>query len=402
MRIAFLRQGEELGINRHVYSLFDHLKEQGAEVKDLDLSEGDLQDRVQELLDFSPYFTLDLNGSSIVFGEREGERVPIFDAFGFVHVSLFVDEPLFHFPILLETKSANNFLPVVADLKYADSLRFLGHERGTFYITPFIDPKRMPSIPEEKDIEALFLGPAIDPQILVQQVAQNLKENLVPYFFEVGEFLFRNPEAHILYASEYILSMFNQNFQEEFSKWRQENPQDYLRLLNDISLYATARKRWYILSFLEGINLKIVGAFEGELKEGHEHISTNNWEEALELIGRSHITILSYPHAVPTGVGFVPLEVAFMGSAPMVDFRSTLPGFFSPGEEVITYLPLDRADIEEKIVYYLENLQEAREIGQRARERVLQNYTPKDRAEFLYNIFQDILAQAQSQQNSQG
>ncbi|MFN3264733.1 MAG: glycosyltransferase, partial [Aquificaceae bacterium] len=71
------------------------------------------------------------------------------------------------------------------------------------------------------------------------------------------------------------------------------------------------------------------------------------------------------------------------------------PGFFTPGQEVITYLPLDRADIEEKVVYYLENPQEAREIGRRARERVIQNYTPEERAEFLYNMFQDILSQAQ-------
>ncbi len=401
MRIAFLKQGEDLGINRHMLGLVDYLRELGAEVKELDLSQGDLQDRVQELLDFSPYFTLDVNGSCVIFGEREGQRIPVFDAFGFVHVSLLADEPLFHFPILLDLKNANNLLLVISDLKYADSLRLLGHERGTLYMTPFIDPKQMPSIPEEKDIEAIFLGPAIDPQILAQQMLQNLREDFIPYFFEVGEFLFRNPEAHILYASEYILSMLNPGFQEEFNRWRQENFQDYLKLLNDISFYATARKRWYILSFLEGINLKILGAFEGELKEGHEHISTNGWSEALELIGRSHITILSYPHTVPTGVGFVPLEVAFMGSAPMVDFRATLGGFFTPEEEVITYLPLDRADIEEKVVYYLENLQEAREIGQRAREKVLQSYTPKDRAEFLYKTFQDILAQAQSQQDSQ-
>ncbi|MFN4012960.1 MAG: glycosyltransferase [Aquificaceae bacterium] len=401
MRIAFLKQGNDLGISRHVLGLLDNIKELGAEVKEIDLSQDNLQDRVQELLDFSPYFTLDINGSSVIFGEREGERVPIFDAFGFVHVSLFMEEPLFYFPILLDLKNANNLLLVISDLKYADSLRFLGHEKGTLYMTPFIDPQQMPQTPQEKDIEAIFLGPVVEPHIFAQRVLQNIKEDFVPYFFEVGEFLFRNPEAHILYASEYILSMFNPSFQEEFNQWRQGDPQAYFKLLNDISFYATARKRWYILSFLEGINLKILGAFEGELKDGHEHISTESWRDALELIGRSYITILSYPHTVPTGVGFVPLEVAFMGSAPMVDFRATLGSFFTPEEEVITYLPLDRADIEEKLVYYLENLQEAKKIGERARERVLQNFTPKDRAQFLYNTFQDILAQAQSQQDSQ-
>lgn len=400
MRIALLRQGKDLGINRHVLAFLEIFREKGAEVQDFDLMEGELQDTVNRLLEFSPLFTLDLNGSCVVFGEREGQKMPIFDAFGFVHVSLFTDEPLFHFPVLLDLRQSTNFLPIVTDLKYADSLKFLGHERGTYYITPFVDPKQMPEPSEDKDVEAIFLGPVLDPNIIAQQVAQNIKESFVPYFFEVGEFLFRNPEAHILYAGEYILSMFNQNFQEEFTKWRQENPQDYIRFLNDISFYATARKRWYILSFLEGMSLKIVGAFEGELKEGHEHIAIQSWEEALELIGRSYITILSYPHAVPTGVGFVPLEVAFMGSAPFIDFRATLPGFFIPGQEIITYLPLDRADIEEKVIYYLENPQEAKEIGERAKEKVLQNYTPEDRAEFLYNMFQDILSQAQQKANS--
>ncbi len=401
MRVAFLRQGKELGINRHVLSFLEAFREKGVEVQDFDLTEGDLQEVVNRLLEFSPLFTLDLNGSCVVFGERDGQRLPIFDAFGFVHVSLFTDEPLFHFPVLFDLRQANNFLPVITDLKYADSLKFLGHERGTFYITPFVDPSQMPEPPEEKDIQVVFLGPAVDPNIIAQQALQNLKEDLVPYFFEVGEFLFRNPEAHLLYASEYILSMFNPSFQEEFARWRQENPQDYIRLLNDISFFATARKRWYILSFLEGINLKIVGAFEGELREGHEHVPIQNWDQALDIIGRSHMTLLSYPHAVPTGVGFAPLEVAFMGSAPLIDFRATLPGFFSPGQEVITYFPLDRADIEEKVVYYLENLDEAREIGRRAREKVLQSYTPQDRAEFLHKMFEDMVSQAKAKQNSE-
>lgn len=394
MRIAFLRQGKNLGINRHVLAFQEHFREKGAEVEDFDLMEGELEDSVNRLLEFSPLFTLDLNGSCVVFGEREGQKLPIFDALGFVHISLFTDEPLFHFPVLLDLRQANNFLPVVTDLKYADSLKFLGHERGTFYITPFVDPEQMPEPAEDRDIQLLFLGPVVDPDIIARQVAQSLREDFVPYFFEVGEFLFRNPESHLLYATEYILSMFNPNFQDEFTRWRQENPQDYIRLLNDMSFYATARKRWYILSFLEGINLKILGAFEGELREGHEHINVQDWDEALELIGRSYMTLLSYPHAVPTGVGFAPLEVAFMGSAPLVDFRATLPGFFTPGQEMITYLPLDRADIEEKVVYYLENPQEVREIGQRARERVLNGYTPQDRADFLYKMFEDILSQA--------
>ncbi|MCX8060818.1 MAG: glycosyltransferase, partial [Aquificaceae bacterium] len=392
MRIALLKQVKDLGINRHIFAFKSLLREKGAEVEEFDLSEGELQEVVNRLLAFSPTFALDINGSCILFGEREGERLFLPDAFGFVHVSLFTEEPLFHFPTLLDLRQVNNFLPVVTDLKYAESLKFLGHERGTFYITPFLDPAQMPQPSEDKDIELVFLGPVVDPDIVARQVVGNLKEDFVAYFFEVAEFLFRNPEVHLLHAGDYILSMFNQSFQEEFTKWKQENPQGYYRLLNDISFYATAKKRWYILSFLEGISLKIVGLFEGVLKQGHEHVNVQSWEEALQVLGRSYMTLMSFPHAVPTGIGFVPLEVAYMESAPLIDLRATLPGFFSVGSEVIDYLPLDRADIEEKLLYYLENLEQAREIGRKARERVLQNFGPRDRAEFFYGVLQNIFS----------
>ena len=400
MRVAFLLQGKENGARRHLFAFAKYLRKRGIEVKEIDLSEGELQDKVKELLDFSPMFVLDLDCNSVIFGERDGERIPIFDAFGFVHVSFITEEPLINFPVLLDIKSSTNFLPIVTDIRYKDSLKFLGHERGTLYITPFLDREEMPEISGEKDIEVVFLGPVIDPNFIAKEVVASLKESFVPYFLEVGEFLFRNPEAHVLYANEYILSMFNPNFQEEFNKWRQENPQDYLKLLRDILFYATARKRWYLLSFLEGINLKIVGAFEGELKESHEHIPVDDWFSMLEIVGRSYITILSYPYSMPTGIGFLPLETAYMESVPFIDYRATLPSFFNPEGEIITYLPLDRADIEEKILYYLDNLQEAREIGKRAKERVVQNYTPEDRCEFLYNTFQEILSQAQEESNS--
>ncbi|RMH81270.1 MAG: glycosyltransferase family 1 protein [Acidobacteria bacterium] len=400
MRVAFLKQGKELGLNRHLLALLDFFRNQGLEVEEFDLTEGGLQDTVNRLVEFSPLFTLDVNASGVIVGQRDEQRVPIFDAFGFVHVSLFTDEPLFYFPSLLDVVNSTNFLAVITDLKYADTLRLMGLDRGLFYITPFVDRKQMPEPSEEKDIELIFLGPVIDPQIIAQQITQVLKESFLPYFFEVGEFLFRNPEVHLLHASEYIFSMFNQSFQEEFIKWRQENPQEYFKLLNDLSVYATARKRWYILSFLEGINLRIVGGFQGELKEGHEHVEVQSWNEALELIGRSYMTLLSFPYAVPTGIGFTPIEVASMGSAPLIDYRATLPGFFMPDKEVITYLPLDRADIEEKVLFYLENLDRAREIGEKAREKVLQSFTPEDRAQFLYRLFQDILSQAQQKDQS--
>ncbi|MGC8853016.1 MAG: glycosyltransferase, partial [Hydrogenobacter sp.] len=142
--------------------------------------------------------------------------------------SIFTDDPLLYFPILLEIREANNFLPVVCDLKYVDSLKLLGINKGIFYITPFVDQRYMKQSKGEKDIQIIFVGPVVDPQIIANQVAEILPQYAVPLFFEVGEFMFRNPEVPAFVASEYILSMFQQSIQEQIEQWKREKPEEYL------------------------------------------------------------------------------------------------------------------------------------------------------------------------------
>ena len=394
MKLAFLKTGNEQGVNRHILALLDYFRSKGVEVREFELDQEDLQRTINEILEFSPTFSMDINSTGMIVGQQEQNKVPMCDAFGFVHVSIFTDDPLLYFPILLDIRHANNFLPVVCDLKYADSLKLLGINKGLFYITPFLDQKSMKYPSGEKDIQAVFVGPVVDPQIIAHQVVDTLPQYAVALFFEVGEFMFRNPEVPVFVASEYILSMFQQSFQEQIDEWRKEKPEEYLRFLNDVSIYATFKKRWYILSFLEGINLKILGGFQGELMEGHELIDTDSHEDFLVVFDRSYMAVLSYPFNMPSGIGFTPLEAGFMGCAPVIDYRMTLPGFLTPGSECIAYLPLDRADIEEKLLYYLEHLDEALLIGQSLRNKVLEKFSPEDRGEFLLGVFEQILNQA--------
>ncbi len=395
MKIAFLKTGQEEGVGRHILALLKAFKERGHDVLEVDLREGDIRRNVESLSNFGPQFVMDINSTGFIVGQQEnGEKVPLCDAMGFAHVSIFTDEPLFYFSSIIDATRANNFLPIVCDLKYADTLRFLGNDKGYFYITPFIDKAQMVPTTKEKEINVAFLGPVIDPDIVAQSILRSIKEKFAPLFFEVGDFLFRNPEAHLLYAFDYIFSMFNQTLQEELLKWRQENPEEFLRFLNDISAYATAKKRWYIINFLDGLEVKIIGKVEGELPEGHEEILVNNVQDLLNVYSRSRLSILVYPHNVPTGIGFSPLEACYMGSAAMVDYRATLPGFLLPGQEIITFLPIDRADIEEKILYYLDNTKELEEIASNGQQKVMQRYTYEDRAEFIIGLFEDILQQS--------
>ncbi len=394
MKLAFFKVGELQGSLKHLEALFEYLKGRGVELREIELDPNNVQRAVDELSEFRPAFTMDVNATGIIIGEQEGKKVPIYDIFGFVHFSLFTEEPMLHFPNLVGVEGHRNLVALVTDIKYVDSLRFLGVENIS-YITPFLNFSLFPQPAEEREIEVAFLGPVIDPEIVLNSVRQNIPENMLPLFVETGEFMFRNPEVHVLTAFNYILGIFNPQIQQEFMDWREKNEEAFLRMLNDISIYATMRKRWYLVNFLDGIDLKIVGEFQGELKEDHEQIKVNSYEELIDIYGRANMTIMSFPHTVPSGIGFTPLEVSAMGSAPVLDFRGTLPGFLVPGEEVITYMPLDRADIEEKLLYYLENPQEAREIGERAKNAVVNRYRVDDRGEFIYNLMKDIIAQAE-------
>ncbi len=396
MKLAFFKVGELQGSLKNLNALFEYLKGRGVEFREIELDPNNVQKAVEELQEFRPAFTMDVNATGIIFGEQEGKRVPLYDIFGFVHFSIFTEDPLLHFPNLMGVEGHRNLVALVTDIKYVDSLRMLGVENVS-YITPFLDFSLFPKPAEERDIEIAFLGPVIDPQIIVNTVSQNLPENIFPLFIETGEFMFRNPEVHVLTAFNYILSIFNPQIQQEFNQWREKNAEAFLRMLNDISIYATMRKRWYLVNFLEGIDLKIVGEFQGELREDHQQITINAYEDLFDVYGRTKITIMSFPHTVPSGIGFTPLEVAVMGSAPMIDFRGTLPGFLVPEQEVITYMPLDRADLEEKVLYYLDNPDHVKEIADRAGKAVIDRYRVDDRGEFVLGVMKDILSQAEQQ-----
>jgi hypothetical protein len=400
MKLAFLKIAELEGTPRHVRALLRYLEAKGVEVREFLLKQDNVQETVNELSEFQPIFTMDINGTGILFAEQEGKKVPFYDLFGVVHMSFFMEDPLLHFPQLLDAAGSRNLLALITDLRYIETLRMFGFQNIS-YITPFLDFTAIPEPSKERDLEVVFTGPVIDPQIIIDAARQNMDSDMFPYFLETGEFLFRNPEVNLLYAAEYVLSMFNPEFQQKFNEWRNKDRVSYLKLLNDIGIYATARKRWYVVSFLEGINLKIVGEFRGELREDHEVVNVSNHGELLEIFGRSHITITSFPHTVPTGIGFTPLEIAAMGSAPMLDFRGTLPAYFDLEREAISYMPLDRADIEEKILYFMDNLQEALQIGKAAQERVLSNFRVDDRGEFIFKMMNDILSQAKQEEPSE-
>ncbi len=389
MKVAFLKP-KELGVPaKHIRAILAELKLKGVAVKEIDILENNVQEVVAELEKWRPLVIMDVNGSGAIVGERDGKKYMLADLMGVVQMSFFVDDPLLFFMPYTEVEKPRNYVGVISDLKHTDSLRFLGIENIS-YVTPFVDEFLFPEPEGEKEIEVAFLGPVLDPQVVVNAVAKNYPQNILPIFFETGEFMFRNPEVHVLTAFNYVFGLFNPEFQQEFNNWRETNRLQFYRLLNDIAVYTTMRRRMYIINFLEGVDLKIIGDFQGELKEGHENIKVNSHEELLKLYSKTQLVIYASSQTFPTGINFVPLEAAYMGSAVMVDFKGTIPGFMKPEEEIITYAPLDRADLEEKVLFYLENKDALENVAKKGQEAVKSRFRAKDRADFIYNLLKDI------------
>lgn len=389
MKVAFLKFGELSSPAIHVKKLLNYLRENGVEVREYDVSPENINKTIEEIEKFNPLFLMDVNATGLIVGEKEGKKVIYADITGRVHISLFFEDPLLFFPAFENLEKPRNYVALITDLKHTDSLRALGIENVS-YITPFINEDIFPEPEGEKDIEIAFVGPVINPQIIANAISQNYPQNILPFFFETGEFMFRNPEVHVLSAFNYVFGLFHPQMQEEFNKWRENNKSAFFRLLNDISAYATMRKKIYVLNFLSGMDVKILGDYQGELFEGHEAIKVGSYEDLLKYYSRSKLTIFLSPSSIPTGISFIPLEIAYMDSVPVIEYKGTTPAFFKPDEEIVTFFPLDRADLEEKVVFYLENPDAVEEIKKKQKEVIRQKFTVKDRGDFLIGIMKDI------------
>ncbi|AEF19161.1 MULTISPECIES: glycosyltransferase [unclassified Hydrogenobaculum] len=384
-----------LSYNAHyVERMAQKLNQFGIEIIFYDIDYNNIDAYVNFLQEQRPFFVMDVNGSALVYGESNGNRVSLCDAFGFLHISVFTEDPMLYYPALFNGRESRNFIQMITDMKHADFLRSIGYQ-NIYFLAPFVSEELLQRpITQEKEIKVLFPGPIVDPNIIVQESAKIFPEEVMPVFVEVGEFMRRNPEVDVIFAVEYMLPFFNYEIQEKFLKWRNESPEAYINFLVNVGLYNTARKRLFVISFLEGIDIKILGDSQVPLKEGQEVISAETQEDVLNIYANSMITFLSFPSIVPSGIGFTPIEVISQGSCAFIDYRASLPGFFIPDQEIVAYTPLDRLEIEEKLIFFLENEDQAMEIAKNGRSKVESSFTETQRAQFVADIIKQIYEQS--------
>ena len=400
IRVALLLSGFESFSDFHIVeSLKEYLPDDRFELKVFSIDTQNAAKTVKEVEDYRPLFTMDFNTKGIIWGQKDNEKRAFQDIIGTVHLTFFTEDPIVHAENIWNLRNSPNTVFLITDLRYGEFLGSLGFQ-NIFYFTPCVNQRLIPK-KVEKEIGTVFVGDAIDPNLVVESWNQHMDAAVRDFGIEVGEFCFRNPEVHPLFAVEYILPLMNPQFQEAFNKFRQEQPVAYFLWLAQVALYATARRNWFILSFLEGTDITVVGRAEGNLPEGFEVADIKSLEDKLDYINRAKVALTAFPAFVPSGIGFTPIEIAACETALMINFRHTLPSFFKPMEEVIAYNPLDRLDIEEKLLFYLENEEDRKILVEKGAKAVEERFTCKDRVDFfkelMRNIYEQVVQQAQAE-----
>ncbi|HIC09395.1 MAG TPA: glycosyltransferase family 1 protein [Aquificales bacterium] len=396
IKVALILSGlEAFGDTHIVESLKEYLPSYGFELKIFRIDSQNVAKTVKEIEEYRPHFTADFNTKGIIWGEREKEKYPLHALMGTVHLTIVTEDPLIHAPNLLELRKSPNTVFLITDLRYGEFLGSLGFP-NIYYFTPCVNFRLIPP-KGEKELPVVFVGNAVDPAVVVDSWNQTMDAAFRDFGVEVGEFCFRNPEVAPLYAVEYLLPLMNPQFQETFNKFRQEKPESYFVWLAQVGYYASARRNWYILNFLEGVDITVVGRVEGVLPEGFEVAEIHSFEDRLSYINRAKLALTAFPANVPSGIGFTPLEIAACETALMINFRYTLPSFFKPNEEVIAYNSLDRMDIEEKLLFYLENEEDRKLIAERGYKAVKERFTCRDRVEFVANLLKSVYEQIEEQ-----
>ncbi len=369
------------------------------ETKIIEITAENVQDAVNQLVEYKPLFTFDINLDGMIYGESEGEKKAFCDILGNIHITWFIDDPMIHFTKLKPILNSNQILYATVDVEHSNWLRMAG--KNVALIPPGTNPSKIPP-PKEKQFEIAFVGPVTDPNIIENNWKERFDSNLLGFSIELGRLIYRNPDMPIRFASGYLLSQLAPEFQAALLKFQQENEEEFMNLLVEIGLYAMNLRRWNIIESIENYEVNILGPVVGEVKENvvvHEDIYSQ--ADVIDFISKSKISLLSQPPFIPTSIGFTVFDSVATGTLTFVEERLSSKSFFTPEEEIITYHPIDFIEIEGKIAYYLEEAKDEREeIGKKGRERVLKEHNIYSRGEILANIMEDIIKQSLNEEQT--
>lgn len=394
-RVVFLKTPDPKGLSEWIIEgISKSISANGFETKVIDISDpNEVPQKVDEILEFKPLFTFDINLDGMIFGEREGQRQALCDIIGNIHITWFIDDPMIHFSKLKPVLNSNQLLYITIDVEHSQWIASAG--KNVAIVPAATNPSKIP--PQmDKDFEVTIVGPITDPIIIENNWRERFDDALLGFAIELGRLVFRNPDMPIRFASGYLLSQLNPEFQNALLNFQRENEEDFINLLTEIGLYAMNLRRWNILTAVENFEVNILGPLVGEAPENvivHENIILQ--KDIVEFLARTKVSLLSQPPFIPTSLGFTVFDSVACGTLSMVEERLSSKSFFIPDKEIVTYNPIDSVEIEGKIAYYIQdNPQEADEIAKAGRERAIKEHNIYSRGEIIANIMKDIIKQS--------
>ena len=398
-RIVFIKTPDPKNFNEHIIDgLEKSLSARNFETKVVEPTPDNIQDVVQEIFEYKPLFTFDINLDGVIFAENEqGEKKPLPDVLGNIHVSWFLEDPMLHYTKLKPIITSNQFLFLTIDIDHGQWLTQM--RKNVAFLAPGFNPSKI--VPQhEKEFEVAFIGSVIDPTLFEEAWKERFDEALYSYAIELGRLLYRNPEMPIKFASGYLAAQYSQEFQEALIQFQKEKDEEFFALLAEIGGYTMALRRWNIINSIDEVQINVVGQVQGEVKENVEvYDNITTLDDVSKFIGKSKISFLSQPPFLPSGLGVTPFYSVAMGTLTMIEDKLATRSFFEADKEIITYHPMDILEIEGKLVYYLEeNPEEREEIAKAGKDRAFKEHTLYQRGEILGNILENIIQQAVPQE----
>ncbi|WP_456400687.1 glycosyltransferase family protein [Persephonella sp.] len=399
-RVVFIKTPDPRGIsNSIIEGLSKTIAARDFEVKVVEPTKENIQDLVNEIIEFKPLFTFDLNLDGLIYAEQDGKKVPLADLVGNIHISWFLDDPMLHYAKIKPVIGSNQILYLTIDVEHSQWLGSMG--KNVAYLSPGIFPTNFPPPVQEKEFDVAFIGPVTDPAIIERDWKERFDETIFGFAVELGRMIFRNPDMPIRYASGYLLSQFNPQFQQAIINFQKEKDQEFMSFLSEVGIYAMNLRRWNILESIEDFEVNVLGAVNGELKDNivvYEDIIKE--KDVISFLSKSKIALLSQPPFLPSGLGYTTFNSVACNTLVMVEEKLAAKSFYIVDKEIVTYHPIDTIEIEGKIAYFLEeNPLERENIAKAGRDRTFKDHTIINRGEFLANIMRDLIKQASVSEN---
>jgi len=406
IRVVLFKTPDPRGVVETIINSFDKvLKEKGFETKIIEPDPENIAKQVEEIYQFKPLFMFDINLDGVIYAEQEGKKLPLSEVMGNMHITWFLDDPMVHWIKLKPTLASNQFVYLTIDMEHTQWLGSL--QKNVAFLAPGVAEENIPPENTEKEFDLAFLGPVIEPKIIEEDWKGRFDNNLYIFAVELGRLLYRNPDMPIRFASTYLLSQFNDKFQQAMMQFQKEREDDFIAYLMEIGVYAMHLRRWNILENLDEFEINVLGPVKGDIKEHivvYEDIVKD--KDIITFFNKSKITLLSHPPFIPSGLGYSVFNALASNTLVLTEERFFTKSFFEDGKDLILYNPNDILDITSNISYYLEDSPEEREeIAKSGREKVLRGHTLKTRGEFVAEMMKDIVKKTEAElmeQQNQG